>query len=85
MNARTIRTIAAAYTAKNNAGEGFAPVAGVDSVDDSVEALEADGWTVEASQSTSDDVAIVSRDGVVWAIGGDGRGNGAWAVDVSDA
>lgn len=76
------------YTVGNNRGLGYAPytdVAGDDTVENAIAAAEADGWELVHSRDTSDEVAVLeNEDGEVMAIGGDGAGNGAWAVIISD-
>lgn len=76
----------AQYTAKNNNGEGYAPytdVPGDDTIEAAVEAAEADGWEVVHSRDNSDEVVVLRNGDDEWmAIGGDGSGNGAWAVSL---
>ena len=77
------------FTRGNNRGHGYAPytdVAGDDTVDAAVEAAQADGWTLVHDRTNSDEVAVLENgDGGLMAIGGDGRGAGAWAVDITAA
>ncbi len=76
------------YTRGNNAGLGYAPyadVAGPDTVSAAVAAAEADGWEIVLNpDNTSDVVVLTNGDGELLGIGGDGAGNGAWAVVLSD-
>ena len=76
------------YTRGNNAGLGYAPytdTAADDTVDAAVEEAKADGWeVVHGAGNTSDVVVLRNGDGEFLGIGGDGSGNGAWAVVLSD-
>jgi len=85
----TMAQAVAAYRAGNDAGAGYAPYRdepGEDTVNNAVEAAERDGWELVLSRRTSDDVALLrNADGEWMAIGGDGMGRNAWAVDVSTA
>jgi hypothetical protein len=74
------------YSLGNNRGLGYAPytdVPGPDTVDGAIEAAEADGWEVYLrAHSTSDVTVLRNEDGALLGIGGDGLGNGAWAVPL---
>lgn len=76
------------YTKGNNAGQGYAPytdTAADESVNAAVEAAEVDGWEVVLRADTTSDVVVLRNgDGEYLGIGGDGSGNGAWAVVLSD-
>jgi hypothetical protein len=76
------------YTRGNNAGLGYAPytdTATDDTVAAAVEAAKADGWhVVHSAGNTSDVVVLSNEDGEFMGIGGDGSGNGAWAVMLDD-
>lgn len=72
------------WTAGNNAGNGFAPGGG-DSVDEAVAYYERIGARIVRRQETTDDVAVIEEHpgtaaATMIGIGGDGTGNGAWAV-----
>lgn len=76
------------YRAGNSAGHGYAPhsdVPGKDTIDAAVDAVCADGWEVIHPHRNFEDVAVLRNGNDEWmAIGGDARGNGAWAVMITD-
>jgi hypothetical protein len=76
----------ARWTRGNNAGEGYAPytdVPGDDTIEAAVEAALDDGAELVLARTNSDEIAVLRMDdGGLMGIGGDGMGNGAWAVDL---
>jgi len=89
MNFDRYSELADAWTAGNNNGLGYAPYAdevGDTSIDAAVLAAKADGWEVVWSADNSSEITILTNaDGEHMGIGGDGRGFGAWAVDLDAA
>lgn len=89
MNAITSSAARRLYSAGNNQGLGYAPYTdapGPDTIDAAVIAAVADGWTVVQQRLSSDEVVVLSdADGAILGIGGDGQGNGAWAVPLLDS
>lgn len=71
------------YSAGNNRGEGFILPADDDMIATAVETAEADGWTVVLEAETTSDVVVIAKGRRLVAIGGDGMGAGAWAVDIT--
>ncbi len=75
------------YRMGNNSGQGYAPytdVPGEDTVEEAVANFEKDGWEVVLKAYNTSEVVVLSfEDGLV-AVGGDGRGHGAYAVSISD-
>lgn len=67
-----------AWRAGNDAGEGFATDEG--SVDAAVASLRADGYGLVMGRRSDGEVAVLSGDGKVIAIG---DAHGAWAVDIT--
>lgn len=69
----------------NNDGRGFAPytdVPGADTVDAAVAAAIEDGWTVEYSAETGDDLTVLRNEDGEWlAIG---NAHGPWAIEISE-
>ena len=76
-----------AYSEGNNAGRGFSPDSDVDdTVDDAVAYADRDGWVVVYDCEHAGDMAVLRHEDGRWiAIGGDGMGRNAWAVDITAA
>ena len=82
-----------AYSEGNNAGRGFAPDTepsrrryGDGTVDDAVAYALRDGWVVVYDCEHAGDMAVLRHEDGRWiAIGGDGMGRQAWAVDITSA
>jgi len=76
-----------AYELGNGQGLGYAPYTdepGDDTVDEAIECAERDGWELVLSAESTSHVAVLRNgDGKLLAIGGDGKSNGAWAVDIT--
>ena|SRR5277367_5612694 len=89
MSAITRKAADRLYSHGNNQGLGYAPytdVPGPDTVEAAVQAAIADGWTVVDRAYTTDDCHVLEDDdGALLGIGGDGQGNGAWAVPLLDS
>ena len=78
-----------AYGVGDAAGRGFSfsgDGGGDDTVDDAIAYALRDGWILERRHDGSDDVAVLRHEDGRWiAIGGDGMGRQAWAVDITSA
>lgn len=75
-----------AWTSGNDAGNGFAPDGpdGDESIEGAVDQAIEDGGEIVLRASNTSEVSVVRTSaGQLIAIGGDGSGNGAWAVDIS--
>lgn len=82
MNTTEYDRFAALWTAGNNAGNGFAPVAADENVEDAVEYLAGPDGVLHTPENT-DEIAIVRTD--TGAIVGIGDSHGAWAVALEPA
>jgi hypothetical protein len=81
----TMRAAIQLYRYGNDHGQGYAPDADDATIDAAVTAAEADGWTVVLPRHHSDEIVVLTDEaGTLVGIGGDARGDGAWAVVLSD-